>query len=297
MSAGVIGGIDLGGTKIEARLFEGPEAATVRTRRVPTPLRDFETLAAAVAEQIGWLEREGGQRIPVGVAVPGVIDPVTGEGFASNVPLTGRSLAAELSQARGRPVPVVNDCMAFALSEARGGAGEGARVVMGLVLGTGVGGGLCIDGAVPPRHAGLAVEIGHVAASARALARHDLPLLPCGCGREGCVETYVSGTGIANIGKIRTGRRIKAHEGPPEDVLAAWEDVAGDMLAAIQMMLDPDVIVLGGGLSNMDGIEERLSRALSRSRLGEAKPPRILRARHGDSSGARGAALLAAAAC
>ena len=291
----MIGGLDLGGTKIEARLFEGPGARTVETRRVPTPLTSFEALLEAVLAQVAWLEEASGRPgLPVGVAVPGTLDPATGEGFASNVPLTGRSLRDALAGRTGRAVPVVNDCMAFTLSEARGGAGEGARVVMGLILGTGVGGGVCIDGAFPPRHAGLAVEIGHVAASARALAAHGLPLFPCGCGRLGCAERYVSGTGLAAIAEARMGRRVPASEIRDEGVLGAWADVAGDMLAAIQLTLDPDVIVLGGGVSNMEGIEGRLTAALAGASLPSARPPRILRALHGDSSGARGAALMAA---
>lgn len=290
---GLVGGIDLGGTKIEARLFEGPGARTVETRRVPTPTDSFEALTEAVLTQIAWIDGLAGGAVPIGVAVPGTVHPETGIGFASNVPLTGRSLGGALRARTGRAIPVVNDCMAFALSEARGGAGDGARVVMGLILGTGVGGGLCIDGAVPPRHGGLAVEIGHVAASARALAVHGLPLIPCGCGRMGCVERYVSGTGLSAIAEARLGRRLDAAEIRDERVLDAWAAVAGDMLAAIQLTLDPDVIVLGGGLSNMAGIEGRLSDALAASSLPSARAPRILRAAHGDSSGARGAALMA----
>lgn len=290
----MIGGIDLGGTKIEARLFDGPDALTARTRRVPTPLEGFEALRDGVVEQIRWLEEAAGDAaLRVGVAVPGIVDPATGEGFAANVPLTGRSLRDALARRVGREVAVVNDCMAFAVSEARGGAGEGGRVVMGLILGTGVGGGVCVDGAVPPRHAGLAVEVGHVPASARAVAEHGLPLFACGCGRMGCLETYVSGTGLSNIAQWRTGRRVPAHAVEDEATLAVWADLAGGALATIQLMLDPDVIVLGGGLSNMPGIEGRLDDALARSRLGPARAPRIVRARHGDASGARGAALLA----
>ena len=291
----MIGGIDIGGTKIEARLFDGLDARTIELRRVPTPLDTFDALVTQVLAQIAWLEEISGvDRLPVGVAVPGIVDPVTGLASAANVPLTGHSLGRALAAHAGRPIPVVNDCMAFALSEARGGAGDGERVVVGLVLGTGVGGGICIDGAVPPRHAGLAVEIGHVAASARALSAHCLPLWSCGCGRSGCIERYVSGPGLSAIAEWRLGKRLPAHEVRDETVLRIWADVAGDVLAAIHLMLDPDVIVLGGGLSNMEGIEERLSAGLERASLEAARKPRILRALHGASSVARGAALLAA---
>lgn len=293
------GGIDIGGTKIEARLFDGAAAETVDLRRVPTPRAGFEDMAEALADQVRWLEAAGNGRFPIGLSLAGLIDPVTGESFASNIPATGRSIGAEIETRTGRLLPLVNDCMAFAYSEAHGGAGEGARSVMGLILGTGVGGGICLDGRLPHRHAGLAVEIGHVGLSGRAIARHGLPLFRCGCGRMGCIETYVSGTGIANIAEWKLGERRPAEELAAIDdqgaaeVLAIWADIAGDCLDAIQIMLDPDCIVLGGGLSKMAGIEATLADSLGRQRLGNARLPRIVIARHGDSSGARGAALIA----
>lgn len=295
----ICGGIDIGGTKIEARLFDGADAETVELHRVPTPKANFEQMAQALAEQVRWLEGRAATPFPVGLSVAGIIDPVTGESFASNIPATGRSIGAELERLTGRRLPLVNDCMAFAYSEAHGGAGATARSVMGLILGTGVGGGICIDGQLPHRHAGLAVEVGHLGVSNRALARHGLPLWQCGCGRLGCVENYVSGTGIANLAEWKLGQRGQAEElaasadpGAAE-VMDIWADIAGDCLHAIQIMLDPDCIVLGGGLSNLPGIEGTLTESLRRQRLGTARLPEILVAAHGDSSGARGAALIA----
>ncbi|MBF9030884.1 ROK family protein [Rhodobacterales bacterium HKCCE3408] len=295
------GGIDLGGTKIEARLFSGPDAETTDIRRIPTPTDAFAPMIDAVADQLDWLTGQAGA-IPVGLSVAGLIDPVTGESFASNLPTTGHAIAPAIAERTGLTVPVVNDTMAFTYSEAHGGAGEGAEVVMGLILGTGVGGGICIGGQLPHRHAGLSVEVGHLGVSNRALARHGLPLWPCGCGRMGCVENYVSGTGLTNLAEWRMGRRLSAEELEAStdpraaEVMEIWSDLAGDCLHAIQIMLDPDCIVLGGGLSKMPGIAERMTEALERNRLGRARLPRIVTARHGDSSGARGAALLARAA-
>lgn len=296
----MIGGIDLGGTKIEARLFDGAGAETVAVHRVKTPQESFEAMMAALSGQVDWLcDRAGDPALPVGVSVPGLIDPQTGESFASNIPSTGHSIAAALQQAQGRALPVVNDCMAFAYSEATGGAGDGARSVMGLILGTGVGGGIIIDGEIPHRHAGLAVEIGHVGISARALARHELPLWRCGCGQLGCMERYTSGTGLSNIaehvtGTRHTGEALAADGGDEaERILGIWADMTGDCLYDIQLMLDPDCIVIGGGLSNMGGITDRLTASLAALRLGQARLPEIRTAQHGDSSGARGAALLA----
>lgn len=296
----ICGGIDLGGTKIEARLFGGDTAETRAVRRVATPRESFGSMMEALVAQVRWLCDEAGDgNLPVGIAVPGTIDPLTGEVFASNIPATGHSIAAAARDAAGRDLVVVNDAMAFAYSETHGGAGEGARVVMGLILGTGVGGGLTIEGALPPRHAGLSVEGGHVGMPARALDRHGLPLWRCGCGRMGCTEVYVSGTGLSNIAEWAMGARRDAQglaastDAEATRVLAIWADLAGEFLYTVQLLLDPDRIVIGGGLSNMPGIVERLTEALGRLRLGSARLPDIRVAQHGDSSGARGAALLA----
>jgi N-acetylglucosamine kinase len=290
----MIGGIDLGGTKIEARVFDGPDARTVAVHRIATPLSSYEALCDGLMAQIDWIEAQAGSSaVPVGLSFPGIIDAVTGESYASNVPTTGQSIAATLRQRRGRDFTVINDCMAFTYSEAHGGAAEGHPVVVGLILGTGVGGGVCIDGALPTRHAGLAVEVGHLGVSGRALGRHDLPLFPCGCGAQGCVETYISGSGLSNVAEWKTGTRTPAHEITAEDILSIWADIAGETLAALQLMLDPHCIVIGGGVSNMPGIAERLAAAMARCRLGTARQPVIVTAKHGDSSGARGAALLA----
>ena len=294
----MIGGIDLGGTKIEARLFDEAGGETLESRRVPTPLDSFASMMTALCDQIDWLRyRAGRADLPTGVAIPGLLDPVTGISFVANIPAQGRSVRDALSARFGQAIPVANDCMAFAYSEARGGAAQDARTVVGLILGTGVGAGLCIDGAIPHRHGGLPVEIGHLGASARMVARHGLPLIPCGCGRAGCLERYISGTGISALAEHITGTRIEASDlaASPhaEEVLAVWADLAGECLDALQITLDPDCIVLGGGLSNLPGIERRLSDALARGRLGPARAPAIRLARFGATSGARGAALLA----
>lgn len=295
------GAIDLGGTKIEARLF-GPEMDTRELRRVPTPRDGFDSFLPALIEQIRWLEEQTGDpALPIAISIAGVIDPKTGMATASNIPVSGRNLARELGAALGRDLPLINDCMAFAYSEAHGGAGEGAASVLGLILGTGVGAGFVLHGELPPRHAGLAVEIGHLGMPARALARHGLPLWPCGCGRDACNENYTSGTGLRRIAEwaglsdpdpVHVAA-CAATDPEAARVMAIWADLTAEMLYSAQLMLDPQVIVLGGGLSNIPGIAERLSAALMMLRLGQAQLPDIRIARHGDSSGARGAALMA----
>lgn len=305
MPATPSGAIDLGGTKIEARLFDAA-MQTLELRRVPTPTGDFDNFLAALVGQIRWLEgRAGDPALPVALSVAGVVAPDTGLCTAANIPITGRPLGQALQAALGRALPLINDCMAFAYSEAHGGAGDdaGEGAVLGLVLGTGVGAGLVIGGRIPPRHAGLAVEIGHVGIPARALARHGLPLWRCGCGREGCFENYVSGTGLRRIAAwagIEDADPARLAARIPRDPLAArvmaiWTDLAGEMLDTLQLLLDPQVIVLGGGLSNLPDLPAQLQGALAALRLGQARAPLIRVARHGDSSGARGAALMARA--
>lgn len=299
----ISGAIDLGGTKIEARLFDA-DMATLEMRRVPTPRDDFAVFLEALSGQIRWLETAAGNpALPVAISIAGLIDPQTGIATASNIPVSGRNLGRELAQVLGRDLPLINDCMAFAYSEAHGGAGEGAASVLGLILGTGVGAGLVLGGAIPPRHAGLAVEIGHLGMPARALARHDLPLWGCGCGRIACNENYCSGTGLRRIAEwlgLPDGDPVVVAGRAASDPLAAraleiWADLTGEMLYSAQLILDPQVIVLGGGLSNIPGISERLGAALHGLRLGQVRLPEIRVARHGDSSGARGAALMAKA--
>ena len=295
------GAIDLGGTKIEARLFDrGLE--TLETRRAPTPRTSLGALIEGVAAQAAWLLREADDpRLPVGIAVPGVVDPRTGEAVAANLPDGGAGLAEALARRFGRPFRLAHDATAFAASEARGGAAEGVEVALGLAIGTGLGAGLCLGGRPAPRHAGLGVEIGHVGMPAAALARHGLPLWRCGCGREGCVEAYVSGPGLERLALRRTGAAPGAQAlatDDPEGVLDLWADLMGEVLRTLQLTLDPGCVVLGGGLSALPRVTDRLTQAMRRHALRPGHLPDIRVARFGPTSGARGAALLALdAAC
>ncbi len=292
------GGIDLGGTKIEARLFD-TVGAQVAVQRIATPKAGFDALLAALLSQIDWLtEASGAPDLPIGIALPGIIDPDTGLILAANIPVGGHDLSRALRMARSRTFPLLNDAMAFTLSEASpGGAAHGARNVVGFVLGTGVGAGQSLDGAPPPRHAGLSVEVGHIGMPAAALARHELPIWTCGCGRDGCTELYVSGTGLTRLAHHLTGRLLPADmlvtrpEG--EGVLDVWADLMGETLAMLQLLLAPNCIVFGGGLSNLPDLLPRLIDAMTRRRLGQTPLPRLALAAHGDASGARGAALYA----
>ncbi len=288
----LIGGIDVGGTKIEARLFGGRDAAPLAITRLSTP-QTPDAVVAAILDRIGWLDAAAGAAIPVGLALPGVPDPGSGTVFAANVALGSTPIGPVLSDRAGRRVPILNDGTAFALSEARGGAGTDIPVVLGLVLGTGLGGGVAVEGRRLPPHAGHGLEIGHAAIPATAAARHRLPLRECPCGRIGCLERYVSGRALPWLCGHVTGADAVSDAG-----LEAWADILAEGLMPVLFALDPGVVVLGGGLSELPGAAQHLERALARHRLGPAALPRLRLARFGATSGARGAALAARdAAC
>ncbi|MDO5898063.1 ROK family protein [Agrobacterium sp. Azo12] len=299
----ICGGIDIGGTKIEARLFSN-DLATVEMRRIPTPKDRLADFIDALAEQVRWLEQfsHQGQDLTVGMAIPGLIDVHTGRAFTSNLPASGHDIAAILEERIGRRLPLMNDCQAFALSEANGGAGEGFKTVVGLIMGTGVGAGLTCDGHLPPRLNSSALEIGHIGIPAHLLASRSLPLWDCGCGKRGCFERYVSGTGLAALGAHWLGRPVTAEEivasaqaggTQHQQVLWQWAEIASELLLIIQLMHDPDCIVLGGGLSGIPDVVPLLEKPFQSVKLGEMRMPAIRCAIHGDSSGARGAAIMA----
>lgn len=291
------GGIDAGGTKLDAQLFDA-DMQVVAHRRIAAPAGGFDAFADALAEQARWLiESSGEGDLPIGIGLPGIVDPDTGETTAANVPASGRDVAAALRARLGREAVFGTDSVAFALSEAQGGAGEGCRSVVGVVIGTGVGAAHVLDGRVPPRANAMAVEIGHVGTSARVLAAHGLPQTRCGCGRLGCIETWVAGPGLMRLSAHVLGAPVAPPDLPAhpqgETVLAIWADLAAEALDTLHLLLDPDCIVLGGGLSLLPDAPGRLARALAARRLGQVRLPAIRRARFGDASGGRGMALMA----
>jgi N-acetylglucosamine kinase len=301
----ISGGIDIGGTKIEARLFS-QTLETIDVRRVPTPRDTLAGFVDALAEQIRWLEAQSGAgaRLPVGIAFPGLIDRQSGRAFTSNLPVSGHAIETVLAERIGRRLPFMNDCQAFALSEANGGAGQGYDCVVGLIMGTGVGAGLTVKGRLTQRLNGGALEVGHIGVPARTLVPRRLPLWPCGCGKQGCFEQYVSGSGLAALGGFRLGRPVTSEEivalSHGEDtqaqaILSEWAEIAAELLLTIQLDHDPDCIVIGGGLSGLPDVAARLEAALGAIRLGETHLPAIRVAIHGGSSGARGGAIMATA--
>lgn len=291
-------GIDLGGTKIEGIVL-GPDGAELLRERIATPRNYPETLTA-VTSLVHRLETTIVRRATVGIGIPGVVVPETGlVKNANSTWLNGRPLAADLSVALARPVRTENDANCFALSEATDGAAAGDRVVFGVIMGTGVGGGIVIDGRV---HAGRNLIGGEWGHNGLPWATADeVPGPACYCGRRGCIESWISGPAIAAdharaSGETRDTAAIM-QAAAAGDVRAAatrtrWIDRAARGLATIINLLDPDVIVLGGGLSNVDGMVDDIVAELPRWVFTTDLATRVVRHRHGDSSGVRGAAWL-----
>jgi fructokinase len=289
-------GIDFGGTKIEI-IALGPDGAVLLRRRVVTP-RSYAASLRAVADLVGAAEAELGTTGSVGVGIPGAISPSTGlVKNANSVWLNGHPLDRDLTAALARPVRVENDANCFALSEAADGAGAGKRVVFGVILGTGCGGGIVVDGVVLPGLHRVSGEWGHTPLPWP--QDDELPPIPCFCGRSGCLERYISGPALAAAcdGPGNEDSRALTERAADGDLscarsLARHADQVARGLAIVVNILDPDVIVIGGGLSNMPHLYSEVPGLLGRYTIAADTRTPILRNLHGDSSGVRGAAWL-----
>jgi fructokinase len=291
-------GIDLGGTKIEALAIADDGTEMVR-HRIDTP-REYELTVAALAGLVKRIETETGQRGTVGAGIPGTVSRKTGMvKNANSVWLNGRPLREDLSAAMGREVRVANDANCLAVSEATDGAAAGAGVVFGVILGTGCGGGVSFRGQIHNGWNGVAGEWGHNPLPWATGA--ELPGAPCYCGKSGCMETWVSGSGIAREFAAVTGRTlttreiVAAAEARDADAMAAlerFEDRLARGLATIVHTLDPDVIVFGGGVSRVGRLYETLPAKVAPYVFGGEFDTPLVPAKYGDSSGVRGAAWL-----
>jgi len=292
-------GIDLGGTKIEAIAFEKDHRELAR-KRIPAPRHDYDATVAAIVGLVEDLERETGQRGTVGVGIPGTISPATRVvKNANSTWLNGRPLHEDLAARLDRPVRLANDANCFTLSEATDGAAAGVHIAFGVIIGTGTGGGVTIDGRVLVGHNAIGGEWGHNPLPAPRPG--EWPGAPCYCGRSGCIETFLSGPGLARDFQAATGETLdpaeivrRAGEGDPdaEAALARYEDRMARALGSIINVLDPDVIVMGGGMSNTERLYTNVPRLWDPYIFSDRVETRLVRAMHGDSSGVRGAAWL-----
>jgi fructokinase len=280
-------GIDLGGTKIEAIALD-PQGREVLRKRIPSPQGSYPATLQAISSLI----KEIGDGT-VGIGIPGSLSRATGLVKGANSTwLIGKPLKQDLERVLGREVRMENDANCFALSEAVDGAGRGAKVVFGVILGTGVGGGIVIDGQVLAGANAIAGEWGHNPLPAPTAA--DLPHPDCYCGRKGCIETYLSGPGVSRDHEKRTGQRLAAEEivALGDESLSRYEERLARALGSVINVLDPDVIVLGGGMSNAGRLYTEVPRLWGRYVFSDQVATRLERHVHGDSSGVRGAAWL-----
>ncbi|MEI6097039.1 MAG: ROK family protein [Alphaproteobacteria bacterium] len=290
----IAAGIDLGGTKIEAQVFDSGWNR-VASHRVATPT-SYPDLVAAMVAQIRWAEQVAGFALPVGIAAAGLINPVTGLALTANLPATGHPFPADIAAAVGRPITYVNDCRAQALSEATFGAAKGYRIALVLNLGTGLAGGIVTHGKLLPGPTGLGGEFGHFSLPANVISEHALPILRCGCGRMGCTETLIAGPGLSRLHHHLTGLSLSPEQITQDRTTrtwAIWCQLAAEFVYTLCLTIDPDVVVLAGGLSRAQGLITDLTTALTRAQLAGYGPPLLRLAEGGDTTGARGAAYAA----
>jgi fructokinase len=292
-------GIDLGGTKIEGVALAADGREQWR-QRIAAPRGSYDDSVRAIAGLVASLEAATGERGSVGVGIPGAISPATGlVKNANSTWLIGKPLSEDLSRVLGRPVRLANDANCFALSEATDGAGAGAAVVFGVIIGTGTGGGIVVNGRVLGGANAIGGEWGHNPMPIE--SDDERPGPPCYCGRSGCVETWLSGPALsrdyaaageepmsaADIAALAIGGEPRAAA-----ALARYERRFARAIGTIINVIDPDVIVLGGGLSNIERLYENVPRLWSPFVFSDRVETRLVRAKHGDASGVRGAAWL-----
>jgi len=292
-------GVDLGGTKIEA-IALGDDGRELARRRVATPRHDYDATIGAIVSLVIGIEQDTGREGSVGLGMPGALSPASGlVKNANSTWLIGRALDQDLARALGRPVRCANDANCFALSEATDGAAKGARVVFGVIVGTGTGGGIVVDGRVLTGPNAIAGEWGH---NPLPWPRDDeRPGPRCYCGKAGCIETFLAGPGLAHDYRQSTGLDLEAAEiaaraGRSEDAaqaaLARYEDRMARALAPVLNLLDPDVIVLGGGMSRVTRLYESVPRLWQAWAFSDRVTTPLRPPLHGDASGVRGAAWL-----
>ena len=294
-------GIDLGGTKIEAQLFDSRWSRT-ESRRVPTPISGYADLLDALLDQINWCRMKSFQEVPIGMGAPGFVDRETGLAVMANLVASGHPLLKDLTKHSGSRITFVNDASAFTISEAVFGAGRGFDPLAGLVLGTGIGGDFAVNGRLANKASQISGGYGHMPLPAALVSKYRLPIHRCGCGKRGCFETIVAGPGLARLARNMTGRTVlpkeiaaAARASDPEmaRVWSCWCETAAELLSILQVTLRPACVVLGGGLSKIDGMADDLARNLRDTLMPGLAMPKIVVAERSDASGARGAAYAA----
>ena len=294
-------GIDIGGTKIGLAVY-GDDLELSASWRVPTPGHDYESFLEALAGLVAKGDRFCTEIHSIGVALPGIADD-HGRRTSAHVPcINGKHLVHDIERRLARPVAHTNDMRAFAVSEAHGGAIEGVSVALAMILGTGVGGTLCIDGRPVAGANNIAGEYGHLPIAPNVLEKHGLPAQQCACGATGCAETVLSGPGLlrtaALLGSAHSSvpewlDHLRRCDGTARRIFEIYIDCLGYFVSRLTLMLDPDVVVFGGGLSAITEIYGAVPAAAEAHMFEGVQAPPIRPPAFGPSSGARGAAILA----
>jgi len=292
-------GIDMGGTKIEGIALADSGEELLRIR-VKTPRHDYEATIEAIAGIVRNLEAQTNQKGTVGIGIPGAISPQTGlVKNANSTWIIGRQFDLDLENAMARKIRLANDANCLAVSEAVDGAGAGAKVVFAIIIGTGCGGGIAIDQQVHGGLHSIAGEWGHI--SLGWMRPEEYPGTDCYCGQRGCLETFISGTGFENeyekqTGVHKSGREIaellEQDDADAEKVMQIYENRLARAIATAVNIIDPDVLVLGGGMSNLTRLYKNVPELVQTWTFGGEFTTPIRPAKHGDSSGVRGAAWL-----
>ncbi|MBU3005978.1 ROK family protein [Paraglaciecola arctica] len=293
-------GLDIGGTKIELAIFDS-QLERVESWRMPTPQNDYQALLSAIAQMVVEADQKCNKKGTVGIGFPGYLDN-QGRSVSANIgSVNGQLIVTDTCAKLGRVVAFENDVKAFALSEARGGAAHSKDNALGVVLGTGLAGGLCVAGQLYKSKQNVSCEFGHVSLPAVLQQRYQFPLRQCGCGLVGCVETYLAGPGLLwmcshfNTKYTSVPMLVEAcrnNEAPAIEVMDVYIDCLGCYFAQLTLMYDPDIIVLGGGVSNIAEIYARLPNVMQKYFFNGVIAPPVVAAMYGDSSGVRGAAIL-----
>ncbi|EOD77186.1 N-acetylglucosamine kinase [Grimontia sp. AD028] len=296
-------GFDVGGTKIEFGAFDS-ELKRQATERVPTPGDNYEQLIETLAALVAKYDAQFGCEGTVGIGIPGIEKAEDGTVLTVNVPAAkGRTLRADLEAKIGRAVALNNDANCFALSEAWDEELQGEKVVLGLILGTGFGGGIIVDGKVVSGKNNVAGELGHMRMPIDAWLHlgDNAPIFDCGCEKKGCIDNYLSGRGFEMLYAHFHGEEkkaidiinaFKAGEKTESEFVDKYMEMLAMVFAGLFTGIDPDVVVLGGGLSNFEYIYEEMPKRVPKYLLSIANAPKIIKAKHGDSGGVRGAAFL-----
>jgi len=298
-------GLDIGGTKMEMAIFNG-ELALVDRWRVKTPSDDYQQFLQTVTKLVTDADIKCDNKGSLGIGIPGVIDK-HGRVKSANVPcLTDRNIDEDLGLLLSRKLTIANDSRLFSLSEANTSAGKQYKRVYGAIIGTGAAGGLCINGELYQGSNNIAGEYGHIGVPAILLQRYNLPIRSCGCGLQGCYESYIAGPGLSwlwqfflgesatneNVSTYNFVEQLRANSPIAKQTFTCYMDILGAAFSSLVISYDPDVIIVGGGLSQIDEIIDALPSAINKHLFQGLQAPLIQRANFGDSSGVRGAAIV-----